>query len=137
MLATRFGLWWPFANGPRRIGWERIDKAVWRDGVLTVTEADLIDDLLLVDRPPISIDLPTPRDLPPAIRKRVEGSVVESVLVALPGQQGIVRLAGRRVPGRDGVSWWARLEQGTPDTPVVRAAVEELLAPRRAQRLDP
>src|SRR6185312_8888696 len=78
VVATPRGLWWPFPGGMRRIGWERVDKAVWDDSRLTVIEADLIDDLLLVDRPPISARVVTPRDLPPTVRKRVESSVVRS-----------------------------------------------------------
>ena len=78
LVATPRGLWWPFPGGMRRIGCERVDKAVWTEGRLTVTEADLIDDVLLVDRPPISARVVTPRDLPPTVRKRVESSVVRS-----------------------------------------------------------
>ena len=42
VAASNRGLWIP---AYRRIGWELVDKAVWRDGVLTVTEAELVDDL--------------------------------------------------------------------------------------------
>jgi hypothetical protein len=127
VAATSLGLWWP---GPRRIGWQYVDKAVWRDGVLTVTEAEVLDDLLLVDRPPVSAALVTPRDLPPTVRKRVEANIVERELVAVPG--GFVRFVARRVPGRDGVTWWARLEKGTPDTPAVRAAIQARITLLRA-----
>ena len=52
VVATSRGLWWPFPSGPRRLGWHLIDKAVWRDGVLSVTEAEVVDELLLVEREP-------------------------------------------------------------------------------------
>ena len=67
------------------------------------------------------------------MRKRVEGNIVRSDLAAVAG--GAARFVARRVPGHNGVSWWARLEPGTPDTAEVRAAVRsrvELLR-RRAE----
>jgi hypothetical protein len=123
VVATPRGLWWPFPGGMRRIGWERVDKAVWTEGWLTVTEADLIDDLLLVDRPPISARVVTPRDLPPTVRKRVESSVVRSEVYPVPG--GAARFVGRRIPGRDGVTWWVRLERGTRDTEATRNVITD------------
>jgi hypothetical protein len=128
VAATPLGLWWP---GPRRIGWQFVNKAVWREGELTVIEADVVDDLLLVDRPPVRVRLTVPRDLPPTVRRRVEGNIVKTELLAVPG--GSVRFVGRRRPGRDGVMWWARLEDGTPDTPAVRSAIAARLAILRAE----
>jgi hypothetical protein len=125
VVATPRGLWWPFPGGMRRIGWERVDKAVWTDGRLTVTEADLVDGLLLVDRPPVSARVVTPRDLPPTVRKRVESSVVRSEVYPVPG--GAARFVGRRIPGLDGVAWWVRLERGTRDTEATRAAITDLI----------
>jgi hypothetical protein len=74
--------------------------------------------------------LSRPRDLPPTIRKRVEANIVRSELLTIGG--GAVRFVGRRLPGRDGVSWWARLEPGTRDTERVRAAIRARLAILRA-----
>jgi hypothetical protein len=118
VAATNRGLWVP---GYRRIGWELVDKAVWRDGVLTVTEAELLDDLLLRDLPSIHLRLTVARDLPPTVRRRVEASVVRSEVFPVAG--GAARFVARRVPGRDGVSWWARLELGTRDSPQTRSSV--------------
>jgi hypothetical protein len=129
VMATSRGLWWPVPH-PRRLGWHLIDKAVWRDGVLAVTEAEVVDDLLLVDRHPVALALDVPRDLPPTVRKRVQSTVIRSELAAVPG--GAARFVGRRVPGRDGVAWWARLEPGTPDDPVVRDAVAQRLEALRS-----
>lgn len=126
VLASPRGLWWPDVAGPRCIGWQFIDKAVWRDDVLTVIEAELVDDLILVDRPALSVRLSVPRDLPPTIRKRVEANVVRSEVHPLPGGAG--RFVARRIPGRDGVSWWVRLEQGAQDSDTVRTAIAERLA---------
>lgn len=124
VAASNRGLWVP---AYRRIGWELVDKAAWRDGVLSVTEAELVDELLLRDLPPIHLRLTVPRDLPPTVRRRVESSVVRSEVMPVAG--GAARFVGRRVPGRDGVSWWARLEPGTRDTEQTRTSVRT----RRAQ----
>lgn len=126
VVATSLGLWWPFPDGPRRLGWQFVDKVVWRDGVISVTEAEVVDGELLVDRPPVSARLTVPRDLPPVVRKRVEGNIVRRELVSVTG--GAVRFVARKQPGRDGVTWWARLEPGTPDTAPVRAAISARLA---------
>jgi hypothetical protein len=131
VMATPLGIWWPDGGGHRRIGWQFVDKAVWRDASLTVTEAEVVDDLLLVDRPPVSVVLSKPRDLPPTIRRRVEANVVRSELLAVSG--GSARFVARRVPGRDGVSWWVRLEAGTPDSPQMRSAVSARLAVLRSE----
>ena len=121
VLATNRGIWWPDDDGQRFIGWQYVDKAVWRDGVLTLTAADVVDDLLLIDLPPVSLELVTPRDLPPMIRRRVEANVVRSELHPVVG--GSARFVARKIPGRDGVVWWARLEPGTRDSGEVRAHV--------------
>jgi hypothetical protein len=126
VVATPLGLWWPEDGGPRRIPWQLLDKVIWRDHVLTVIEADVVDDLLLVDRAPVAAALAVPRDLPPTVRKRVEGNIVRTEVVAIAG--GTVRFVGRRQPGRDGVAWWAHLEGTTPDTDAVRAAISARLA---------
>lgn len=126
VVATPLGVWWPERDAPRLIRWEHVDKAVWRDGFLTITEASVEDDLLLVDRPPVAVRLVRPRDLPPTLRKRVEANIVRTELLTFGG--GAVRFVARRLPGRDGVTWWARLEPGTQDTDQVRSAVIARLA---------
>ena len=88
---------------------------------LTVFEADVVDDLLLVDRRPVAAELSVPRDLPPVVRKRIESNVVHSQVHPVPG--GSARFVARRIPGRDGLRWWARLDDGVRDTAEVRAAV--------------
>jgi hypothetical protein len=133
VVATPSGLWWPDADGARCIGWQFVDKAVWHEGVLTVVQADVVDEVLLVERPAVSALLSVPRDLPPTVRKRVQGNIVRTELATVGG--GAARFVARRVPGRNGVTWWARLEPGTADTAEVRAAVRArvLLLRRRAE----
>ena len=130
IAATPRGLWWPDPSGPRLIPWQHIDKVTWRDGRLIVIEADVEDDLLLVDRPAVAALLTTPRDLPPTVRKRVEANIVKRELATVTG--GAVRFVARRLPGRDGVTWWARLEPGTPDSAELRSAVRARVASLRA-----
>jgi hypothetical protein len=133
VVATPLGLWWPEPGGRRRIPWEHIDKAIWRDGSLMIIEADVVDDLLLVDRAPVVARLTVPRDLPMTVRKRVEGNIVRTELVSAGG--GAVRFVGRRQPGRDGVTWWAHLEPGTADTEAVRSAIRARLEILRSSQV--
>ncbi len=131
VLASRFGVWWPVPDGPRLIRWQHIDKVVWRDGLISIIEADVVDGALLVDRAAVSAVLTRPRDLPSTVRKRVEANIVRSELLTVNG--GVVRFVARREPGRDGVIWWARLEPGTRDNAVVRSAVNARLSILRAE----
>lgn len=131
VIATPSGLWWPEPDGPRLIGWQFVNKAVWNEGQLTLVEAELVDDVLLFDRLPVRIALSTPRDLPATVRKRVEANIVRTEVSAVGG--GAARFVGRRIPGRDGLVWWARLEPGTPDTEQVRSAISARLAILRAE----
>jgi hypothetical protein len=133
VLATLRGLWWPAAAAGehRLIGWQYVTKATWQGHVLTVIEAEVIDDVLLHDREPVALALGTPRDLPPTVRKRVEANIARSELVKVGG--GAARFVARRVPGRDGLTWWARLEPGTPETADTLAAVRARLAILRAE----
>ena len=85
-------------------------------------EAEVVDELLLVDRPPVTVALSTPRDLPVVVRKRVEANVVRTELRSV--DNGVARFVARRIPGRDGVVWWVRLESGLVDTPELRALLE-------------
>jgi hypothetical protein len=130
VLATSRGVWWPDPAGPRRILWQHIDKVTWRDAELTVVEADLVDDFLLVDRPPVRVTLTKPRDLPPTVRKRVEANIVRRERASVGG--GTVWFVGRRQPGRDGLAWWARLDPGTERSEPVLSAVRARLETLRA-----
>ncbi|MEO8889048.1 MAG: hypothetical protein ABI301_03480 [Jatrophihabitantaceae bacterium] len=131
VLATQWGLWWPDGAQFRLIGWQHVTKAVWRDGSLIVTEADVVEDMMMIDRPPVIAALSVPRDLPPTVRTRVEGNIVRSEIATVAG--GAARFVARRVPGEDGLRWWARLDSGTPDTDQVRSAIGARLAILRAE----
>ena len=126
VVASTLGLWWPFPDGLRRVPWQLVDKVVWRDNVLALTEAEVVQDELLVDRRPVFATITVPRDLPPTIRKRVEGNIVRTELLSVPG--GAVRFVSRRRAGQDGNVWLARLEPGTRAGDEVLSAISARLA---------
>jgi hypothetical protein len=124
MVATQLGLWLPAEPGAgdgasdagwRRIGWDRVVKATWSEGVLDVIEGDRDADGVVTDLPAVRITLTEPRNLPSVVRTRVENSIARSELVQVPGGSG--RIVARRVPGVDGITWTARLDTGTQLTP--------------------
>lgn len=120
LVASSLGLWAPAAAGYRRIGWHLISKAVWRDGVLTVTasgESGQVGGIVLLeDLPPYRFALPRPGRLPQVVRKRVTGAIVSSHYRELPG--GGARLVQRRVPGSGTVVLQLRADPGTDDDAV-------------------
>lgn len=132
VAATQRGLWWPFEDEMRLVPWQFVDKVVWRDGALTLIEGEAVDGVLLIDRPPVTVTLRVPRDLPPTVRKRVEANIVEREAVTAPG--GVtVRFVARREPGRDGVDWWAHIPAAALQLPEVRSAIDARLAILRSR----
>ena len=138
LVATNRGLWLPIASsGSSRLGWHEIHKATWTDGVLTLVAADsapLVDgsDISVsVDTSPERYKLDDPGLLPKRIRERVTASVAYTSLHQLPGG-GAVRVVGRRVSGRDGLSWFVRYEGVVNRTdPAVIASTSELVIAAR------
>lgn len=126
LAVTALGLWVPTDGGMRRIGWDFISKAVWRDDALTVTEAEVTGyagkAVLLADRPPVRHALPKPGRIPKLVRERVEGSIRSRYHKDLPG--GGAWFVVRKVPGTDGVMLQVRPDPGT-DTDVVAGIAEE------------
>jgi hypothetical protein len=133
VVATPLGLWLPGPDAPERLPWHLVDKATWRDGRLTVTPAVDAGDGVLDEQPPRSVRLATPRDLPQTVRVRVERAIAYTRHHRLPGGGG-VRVVGRRVPGRDGVSWQLVFDTGVDrDDPAVRAAAAARVDEARAE----
>jgi hypothetical protein len=133
LVATNLGLWLP----PGRLGWHEIHKAVWDGRVLTVTAARPVEEragyAVVEDLPPVPFTLASPGDLPPTVRTRVTNSVGPSTHHALPGSGG-VRVAARRVPGRDGLCWTVRYDPGVdPDDPVVAEVTGQLVEQAQQQ----
>jgi hypothetical protein len=131
VVATQLGLWLPGAAA--RLPWHLVDKASWRDARLTVTPAVDTGDGVLVEQAPVSVALSVPRDLPQTVRVRVQRAIAYTSHSPLPSGGG-VRVVGRRVAGRDGVTWQRVFDPGVdPDDPAVRSAVTRLVERARVE----
>ncbi|MEU6074662.1 hypothetical protein [Micromonospora sp. NPDC047074] len=133
VVASNLGLWLPGRQD--RLGWHDILKAVWSGRELTVTPAERIAErdgyLLVADHPAESHLLLDPGELPHQVRERVTRSVAYTQHHPVPGGAG--RVAARRVPGVDGLTWTVRLDPGTPtDDPEALAEIDHLVAAARA-----
>ncbi|NJP34689.1 hypothetical protein [Micromonospora thermarum] len=133
LVATNLGLWLPGRG--HRIGWHDILKAVWSGRELTVTPAERLAErdgyLVVADCPAETYLLLDPGDLPHQVRARVTRSVAYTEAHPVPGGAG--RIAARRVPGVDGLTWTVRFEPGTPaDDPDVLAEADRLVGVARA-----
>lgn len=137
VVATNRGLWLPAAES--RIGWHEINKATWGDdSVLRIVASSIVptsgtgDFSVVSDLPVVSVTLTEPRDLPRRVRQRVTSSVPYSSRHPLP-DGGTALVVGRRVPGRDGLSWFVRYEdQVDPADPEVVKATDGLVAEAKA-----
>ena len=128
LVATSLGLWLPDEDGPRRVYWHLVSKAVWAQKpgrVLTVTEAEetgtVSGAVLLADRPPRRFTLTTRGALPEVVNTRVTASVKSAHHRDLPG--GGAWFVQRKVSGADGIVLQVRPDPGTD-----RAAVESVTA---------
>jgi hypothetical protein len=129
LVAGRLGIRLP---GGRLVPWHTIDKAVWRDNELTVTESAEVAPGVLEPLPPAVLQLADPRNVPEVVRSRVTKSVAYTSRHGLPGG-GSVRIVARRVPRQDGLTWSMRFDPpGDRDDPAARAAADQLLADARA-----
>ncbi|MGK5742213.1 hypothetical protein [Micromonospora sp. URMC 103] len=133
LVATTLGLWLP--GRADRLGWHELLKAVWSGRELTVTAAEQVTErdgyLVVADGAPSTHLLLDPGDLPHQVRARVTRSVAYTERHAVPGGAG--RIAARRVPGVDGLTWTVRYDAGTPvDDAEVVAETDRLVAAARA-----
>ncbi|MBQ1075576.1 hypothetical protein KBX06_20750 [Micromonospora sp. C31] len=133
VVASNLGLWLP--GRAHRLGWHDVLKAVWSGRELTVTPAEPLAErdgyLVVADRPAESHLLLDPGELPHQVRERVTRSVAYTRHHPVPGGAG--RVAARRVPGVDGLTWTVRVDPGTPtDSPEVLAELDRLVAEARA-----
>ncbi|WP_433386958.1 hypothetical protein [Micromonospora sp. KLBMP9576] len=132
-VASNLGLWLPGRG--HRLGWHDVLKATWSGRELAVTPAQRLAErdgyLLVADGPAETYLLLDPGELPHQVRERVTRSVAYSQHHPVPGGAG--RVAARRVPGVDGLTWTVRLDPGTPaDDPEVLAGADRLVADARA-----
>lgn len=133
VVASNLGLWLP--GWGHRLGWHDILKAVWSGRELTVTPAERVAErdgyLVVADCPAESYLLLDPGELPHQVRARVTRSVAYTQHHPVPGGAG--RVAARRVPGVDGLTWTVRFDPGTPaDDDAVLAETDRLVAAARA-----
>lgn len=133
VVATNHGLWLPTAV--QRLGWHEIHKAAWSGRELRITPSAVAAErtgyTVLEDAPVVSFLLLEPRELPDQVRARVTRSVAYTSYHSLP--RGAVRVVGRRVSGRDGLSWAVRYDSGTPvEADEVVEATDELVGAARS-----
>ncbi|GHJ14214.1 hypothetical protein [Micromonospora sp. AKA38] len=133
LVASNRGLWLPGRG--ERLGWHDVLKAVWSGRELTVTLAEPVTErdgyLVVADAPAETYLLLDPGELPHQVRTRVTGSVAYTAHHPVPGGAG--RIAARRVPGVDGLTWTVRYDPGTPaDDEAVVAETGRLVAEARA-----
>ena len=131
IVVTNHGLWLP---GRHRLGWHEIHKVAWSGRELRVTPAEVSAERdgyqVLVDGTAVTYLLLDPGHVPDQVRTRVTKSVGYTSHQVMPA--GGVRVVGRRVPGRDGLSWAVRYDTGTkPDSPGVAELTGTLVAAAR------
>ena len=132
LVATTKALWLPgeVPGEPRRLPWEAVARAVWRDGVLTVTEAG--PDGGPLEERTHAFPLVDPKGLPDAVHDRVTASVLWSHHHRLRGREG-VRVLARRTEAGSGV-WSLVYDAGVdPLDPVLSARAEALLEDARGE----
>ena len=132
VVASNLGLWLPGRG--HRLGWHDVLKAVWSGRELTVTPAERVTErdgyLVVADGPAETYLLLDPGELPHQVRTRVTRSVAYTAHQPVPG--GAARVAARRVPGVDGLTWTVRYDPGTPaDDEATSAETDRLVAAAR------
>jgi hypothetical protein len=106
----------------RRLPWERIGAASWRDDAL---ELSVSFPQHSPERMVLRFD--EPQRLPEAVRDRVTSSIVVNEHVRIDGRLG-VRIVGRRRPAQEALIWTLAFDRGLdPDDPWIRGRAEEEL----------
>lgn len=131
VVVTDAALWLPGAGAPRRLPWERVDRASWdRDA----------SRLVVVETAPLGrqparhvLVLDHADEVLAVVHERVTATVAVQQHVAIEGSRG-VRVVGRRVPGAAGLSWAVAVDGGLDlSRPELRARAEQALAQVRAE----
>ncbi|BBH66630.1 hypothetical protein ACTI_33150 [Actinoplanes sp. OR16] len=132
VVATNHGIWLPGSSS--RLGWHEIHKVAWSGRELRIIPA-VVSEVrdgyaVLTDGPAVTYLLLEPAEVPDQVRTRVTKSVAYTNHHALP--QGAVRVVGRRVSGKDGLTWAVRYDAGTPvEQDEVVSATDELVGAAR------
>lgn len=125
VVATPLGLWLP---GAERNSWHLVTHVVWTGATLTVTSAEEVEPTVLENVAPVSVTLVEPGNLPETVQQRFYSSRTQTARHPLPGGGGVIIVA-RRVPGVDGLRWYAVYdEQAQRHDPVAADEVSRLLA---------
>lgn len=124
VVATPLGLWLTAAE---RLPWHLITHVSWSGTTLTVTSAAEVEPSVLENEPARSVRLTEARTLPETVEKRFYSSRSHTARHRLPDGSGAIVVA-RRVPGQDGLTWYAVYDEPEQrHDPVARAEVERLL----------
>ncbi|MBA2388747.1 MAG: hypothetical protein H0V67_00695 [Geodermatophilaceae bacterium] len=129
VLATPLGLWLP---GEDRLAWHLITHVSWSGTTMTVTAATEVEPSVLENEPPRSVRLTEPHTLPETVQKRFFSSRSHTSRHRLAGGSGVIVVA-RRVPGQDGLTWYAVFDEPERRADAsARAEVERLLDAARS-----
>lgn len=123
-VATNAALHFNGTGGITRVPWERVEQAVWKDGLLIVREVGGVRH---------DVSLAEPGSVPETVRERVTSTVVVSSRVKLP--RGGVRIAARRpARGPGELRWTFVFDAGLdPSDPGLLAEAEQALEELRRQ----
>ena len=140
VVATNHGLWLP--GSPEFLGWHDIHKAAWSGRELRITPAEIAEEresyTVFVDGPVLTFLMLEPGDLPDQVRTRVTKSVAYTTHHPLSSGAGGVRVVGRRVAGRNGLTWAVRYDSGTPvELPAVVELTDQLVATAQGTMASP
>lgn len=125
VVATPLGLWLP---GVERISWHLVTHVAWTGATLTVTYAQEVESTVLENVAPVSVRLEEPGTLPETVQQRFYSSRTQTARHSLPGGGGVIIVA-RRVPGVDGLRWYAVYDEPAQrHDPLARMEVEQLIA---------
>lgn len=129
VLATPHGLWWTDGEG---IPWHLITHVTWSGSTLTVTSATEVETSVLENGPGRSARLSEARTLPETVQTRFYSSRSHTRRHRLPGGSGVIIVA-RRVPGQDGLTWYAVYDEPAQrHEPASRDEVARLLDAARS-----
>lgn len=125
VLATPAGLWLPDAE---RLPWHLVNHVVWTGSTLSITAADEVEPGVLENRAPVTVTLAEAQNVPETVQQRFYSSRTHTSRHPLPGGGSVIVVA-RRVPGVDGLTWYAVYDEaGKRHDPVAAAEVARLLA---------
>lgn len=114
--------------GAHRLPWVQVEKAVWAEPVLTVTEVAEVEG---TGRRHV-LRVAEQHELAGVVRSQVTSSVGWTDRRRLV-PQGAVRIVGRRVPGQDLLLWQVVWIEGTdPGDPALRAQADAFVADLRS-----